>query len=289
MYPFVTTILCNGMEGGYRREGVTCINCGFSGHTSKNCNFPITSFGVICYKYVRDSLHFLLVQRKDSLCFTEFVRGKYDIKNIGYIKKLFSHMTSQEKHALRTHDFDVLWKNLWVNNTNNLKKEYNISKTRFTKLRNGYRIKSRNANEGILHIDMDYFVDNTPSIAEQEWEFPKGRRKLNESDAMCALREFEEETSISRRFVQFHEPNKQYEEIFIGKNRLRYRNVFYLANYMRSNLDDPLYDAENFDQIKEIKDVRWFTYDDVLSRIENNVEKAELFRRVFNMLMKHLP
>lgn len=273
---------------GYRRESVTCINCGYSGHTSKNCNFPITSFGVICYKYVNDTLHFLLVQRKDSLCFTEFVRGKYDIKNIGYLTKLFSHMTRAEKESLLVNDFDLLWKKLWVNNTNNLKKEYGISKARFAKLHNGYRIKSRNAAEGILHINMEHFVNNTPCISEQEWEFPKGRRKLNESDTMCALREFEEETSINRRFVQLHEPNKQYEEIFIGKNKLRYRNVFYLANYMRTNLNDTLFDSENFDQVKEIKDVRWFTYDDVMSRIKHNVEKAELFRRVFNMLMKQV-
>jgi len=271
----------------YGKKDITCINCGYTGHTSKNCNFPITSFGIILYRVNRNKLEFLMVQRKDTLCYTEFIRGKYDIKNIGYIKKLFSHMTPKEKQNILDNDFETVWKQLWVNNTNNLKKEHNVSKVKFNKLKEGYNIKSQNV---ISRVDMKYFAEESSHIEEQEWEFPKGRRKLNESDISCALREFEEETTLSRRNLIISDLNKQYEEIFIGKNKLRYRNVFYLATQSRStNLTNAaLFDSNNYDQIKEIKDVQWMDYEQVVSKISKQVEKLELFRRVHNQIKKHL-
>ena len=269
----------------YGKKDITCINCGYTGHTSKNCNFPITSFGIILYRANRAKLEFLMVQRKDTLCYTEFVRGKYDIKNVGYIKKLFSYMTPNEKATLLENDFETVWKQLWVNNTNNLKKEHNVSKLKFNRLKEGYNIKSQNV---ISRVDMQHFVNESSHIREQEWEFPKGRRKLNETDISCALREFEEETALSRRSLIISDINKQYEEIFIGKNKLRYRNVFYLATHSKSSLmgNAPLFDQNNYDQIKEIKDVQWMDYDQVVSKITNNVEKLELFRRVYNQIKK---
>lgn len=271
----------------YGKKDITCINCGYTGHTSKNCNFPITSFGIILYRVNGNKLEFLMVQRKDTLCYTEFVRGKYDIKNISYIKKLFSHMTPKEKHNILENDFETVWKQLWVNNTNNLKKEHNVSKLKFNKLKEGYNIKSQNV---ISHVDMKHFAEDSSHIEEQEWEFPKGRRKLNESDITCALREFEEETTLSRRNLIISDLNKQYEEIFIGKNKLRYRNVFYLATQPRSvhSTNAPLFDSSNYDQIKEIKDVQWMDYEQVVSKISKQVEKLELFRRVHNQIKKHL-
>jgi 8-oxo-dGTP pyrophosphatase MutT (NUDIX family) len=267
----------------YVKKDMICINCGYTGHTSKNCNFPITSFGIIAYHTHRNALRFLMVQRKDSLCYTEFIRGKYDVKNIGYISKLFTHMTVEEKQKLLRNEFDTVWQMLWVNNTNNLKKEFNISRTKYSKLKNGYKIKTR---DGIINVDMQYFVDTTRSIQEPEWEFPKGRRKLNESDVACAMREFEEETSIHRKFIRLNDNCKQYEEIFIGKNKQRYRNVFYLASYVRNNLDDVFFDKDNYDQIKEIKDVQWMTYDQVSDKISMQIEKFELFRRIHSQIRK---
>ena len=272
-------------EMDYGKKDITCINCGYTGHTSKNCNFPITSFGIILYRINRGVLEFLMVQRKDTLCYTEFVRGKYDIKNISYIKKLFSFMTFEEKQILLNNDFETVWKQLWVNNTNNLKKEHNISRGKYNKLKEGYNIKSQNV---ISRVDMAHFANNSTCIEEQEWEFPKGRRKLNESDVACALREFEEETTINRRSLVVSDLNKQYEEIFIGKNKLRYRNVFYLATQPKSSTTKTvLFDRNNYDQIKEIKDVQWMNYEEVSLKISKHVEKLELFRRVYNQIKKH--
>ena len=265
------------------KKDIVCINCGLNGHTSKNCNYPITSFGIILQKYVNNKIYYIMVQRKDSLCFTEFIRGKYDIKNIKYILKLISNMTLEEQNKLCQYDFDYLWSEMCVNNTNNMKKEFNVSKNKFNKLKTGYKIKS---NDEIIFIDLNYFISKNQYILESEWEFPKGRRKLHETDLHCALREFEEETNIRKSLVLIDDCNKQYEELFIGKNKLRYRNIFYLGTYIKENIFDIFYDKNNSDQIKEIQDVKWLEYHEVCTKIKDKIEKLELFKRLHQYVLK---
>jgi 8-oxo-dGTP pyrophosphatase MutT (NUDIX family) len=224
-----------------------------------------------------------MVQRKDSLCFTEFIRGKYDIKNIKYILKLISNMTVEEQNKICQYDFDYLWSEMWVNNTNNMKKEFNVSKNKFNKLKTGYKIK---CNDEIIFIDLNYFISKNQYILESEWEFPKGRRKLHETDLHCALREFEEETNIKKSLVLIDDCNKQYEELFIGKNKLRYRNIFYLGTYIKENIFDIFYDKNNSDQIKEIQDVKWLEFHEVCTKIKDKIEKLELFKRLHQYVLK---
>jgi ADP-ribose pyrophosphatase YjhB (NUDIX family) len=223
-----------------------------------------------------------MVQRKDSLCYTEFIRGKYDIKNIRYISKLLKNMTFEEQENIKNKSFDHLWNTMWVNNHNNMRKEYNNSMNKFKTLKNGYKIKTNNV---IVNISLDYLIHNT-YMEETEWEFPKGRRKINEKDIHCALREFEEESNVNKNLLLIEDNYKQYEEIFIGNNKLRYRNIFYLASYLKNNIYDQFYNSKNKDQIKEIKDVKWFEYDVICEKIKPKIEKLELFKRIHNQILK---
>tara|TARA_Y100000389_G_scaffold132791_1_gene130255 strand:- start:292 stop:1101 length:810 start_codon:yes stop_codon:yes gene_type:complete len=265
------------------KKNITCINCGFNGHTSKNCNFPITSFGIILYKRKSESIKYLLVQRKDSLCYTEIIRGKYDLKNVQYILKLFSNITQDEKESIFQSSFETLWEKMWVNNRNSMKREFTQSKIKFNKLKIGYFIRK---HDKILQINIKYLMDNTKNLPEREWEFPKGRRKLYESDLNCAIREFEEETAIHRNMVSLEPQFKQFEELFVGKNNFRYRNVFYIASYNRDNLNESFYSIQNQDQIKEIGDVRWFDYDGVCEKLVDKIEKLEIFQRIHCQIIK---
>jgi hypothetical protein len=40
-------------------------------------------------------INFLMIQRKDSLSFMEFIRGKYNTNDIVYIKNLIHSMTQR--------------------------------------------------------------------------------------------------------------------------------------------------------------------------------------------------
>jgi 8-oxo-dGTP pyrophosphatase MutT (NUDIX family) len=67
-------------------------------------------------------------------------------------------------------------------------------KDKFTTIKNGYFIKTRSDT---IFFNLDIAINHCKTyLTEQEWEFPKGRRKLGEKDFQCALREFNEETNI---------------------------------------------------------------------------------------------
>ncbi len=277
-------------------NNVICCNCGGVGHLYRHCNHPVTSFGCIVYRLKYDTDNnsiypeYLMVQRKDSLSFVEFMRGKYDLQNICYLLQLFSNMTEDERHRLETMDFDMLWSALWSSTgSKNFIKEYNISKERFNKLRNGYYIKT--ATSDLVFIDISYLIENTePLIDETEWGFPKGRRNFSEDDRRCALREFKEETGISNNNIRFIREVKPLEEVFSGSNKVRYKHVYYIAKYHSYNCKDDneeFYDPNNKHQAREIKSVRWFNYKEAQNKIrEYNVERKELLKRVNSIVMK---
>ena len=70
-----------------------CNNCGRNGHLFHSCKKPISSLGIICYTFHDNKLKFLLICRKDSLGYVDFLRGKYPIYNKLYIKNLLEEMT----------------------------------------------------------------------------------------------------------------------------------------------------------------------------------------------------
>lgn len=265
-------------------KDIKCINCGMIGHTSKYCNYPITSYGLICVKFEGNTKKYLMVQRKDSLSYTEFIRGKYTLENIDYLLELFSRMTELERLRICHYQFDDLWNSLWVDNNMKFNKDYNTSKTKFNTIQKGYTF--RRLNGDYIKISLIFIISKSISILyENEWEFPKGRRKINESDICCAFREFEEETGIPKHSVKMYDNNRQYECIYIGTNNVRYRNIYYLVELLH---DVPVcVDFKNRNQIKEVKDIQWFSQQQVLAKMHQDaIEKIELFNRINIMVGK---
>lgn len=291
----------------YRKKLVFCANCGGLGHIYKTCNHPIISYGIICYKPFYDKTtnsvypKYLMVQRKDSLCYVEFIRGKYDLKNKDYILKLFAHMTEEErKNIHNAPDFETLWNSMWCrginstneHNTKNFNKEFKEATEKFNMLSQGYSIITSD-NGTLTTINLDYILQNTKSIYnETEWGFPKGRRNINEDDIACAVREFREETGITMRNIRISRDIKPLEEIFTGSNKIRYKHVYYVGRYQPSKYDVSMqgvghYDPMNLYQNKEVKDVQWFSYQEAQDRIrECNIERKELFKRLNHIVIK---
>lgn len=272
---------------------IYCANCGGIGHIYKNCNHPVTSYGVICCR-VRKDKHtgvyipeYLMVQRKDSLSYVEFIRGKYSIEKKAYIMKLVSNMTAAERDALKMQPFDVLWRSLWqADDCKAYQREYSEARAKFEIIRKGYLL--RNDREE-LYFDLDFIINNTTcQLKEAEWGFPKGRRNINEHDFACALREFKEETGIHPKYIRMVRNQKPFEEVFSGTNKIRYKHIYYLAASLGKENDDlMLYDPHNKIQSREIKDVRWFPYDTAQGHIlDYNIERKELFRRVHHVILK---
>ena len=81
-----------------------CNNCGNYGHVYKTCRHPILSYGILLYYYDQGKIpKIIMVERKDSLSYIEFLRGKYkSVYNYDYIKLLLSRMTIKERECLKT-------------------------------------------------------------------------------------------------------------------------------------------------------------------------------------------
>jgi len=269
------------------RSNICCLNCGNFGHTTRICNFPITSYGLVCFKKTEDDIKYIMIQKKDTISYTEFIRGKYEVSNLNYLIMLFSHMTEEEKQQIMTLSFKELWNKLWINNFVDAKflKEYNKSQDKFCRLKYGFQFKRVDGT--LLFINIKYINDNSGNMLEQEWEFPKGRRKLHETDVDCSIREFREEVGL-REEILIHDNSKQFEEIFQGSNNIRYRNIYYIAEFL-GHSDSVKFDSNNGLQVKEVRDVKLFSYDEVLSNIEisENSEKKELFKRLHNIIKKN--
>ena len=58
-----------------------CNNCGKNGHLYHQCKVPITSFGVISFRFKEGELQYLMICRKNTLGYIDFMRGKYSINN----------------------------------------------------------------------------------------------------------------------------------------------------------------------------------------------------------------
>ena len=270
----------------YKKKTTMCANCGGYGHLYKSCNHPVISYGVICYKLVGSNPMFLMVQRKDSLSYVEFIRGKYNLENRTYIMKLAGNMTELERIRIIENDFDTLWKSMWCKGneeeTNkNFTKEYAEASEKFAMLKSGYILKTEVGD--MITFNIDYMMKNSLSMYDStEWGFPKGRRNINEDDTSCALREFKEETGVPIKSIRLMTDVKPLEEVFSGSNKIRYKHVYYLSRYI-SDYDTPR------GYCKEIKDVKWFTFDEMIDRIRPyNVERRELAKRVLNVVLKRM-
>lgn len=258
---------------GYIRPQ-TCRNCGINGHLYKDCIHPIISFGIICYRINNNKIEYLMIQRKDSLSFMEFIRGKYGINNEEYIEELINNMTENEKELISFGDFDKIWNYAWSQQNNNIKhtQEYIESKNKYNYIYNSNLIIN------LIKKEKSYKY-------EQEWGFPKGRRKLKESNIDCAIREFCEETRISKKDISILYNYNDFEEIFFGTNNILYKHVYYIGKIEKEvNLQ---IDSKCLEQSREIRALQWYDYNNVLKKIKSiNIERIELFKLVNRLIEK---
>lgn len=258
------------------RSDIQCSNCAQVGHSYKRCDEPQTSYGIICYqlpKALDDKLKLIVICRKNTIGYMEFLRGKYDVLNEEYIIELMNMMTQEERiRILEVYDFEKLRCILGMTreNTTNLN-EYSISNKKFNQLLENDRLKD------LINLSTTNWV--TP-----EWGLPKGRRNPRETPEMCAIREFYEETGLVKKDVLLHPNMKPLEELYRGINGINYRHIYYFAKYVSK--DDKLtVDPNNFTQIIEISDIKWINQGEISDTIRSyHVDKLAVVKKAFQIL-----
>ena len=236
-----------------------CNNCGKKGHIYKECKLPVTSCGNIIFRLDKDEPEVLMIQRKDSLCYIDFVRGKYDNNNLKYIQILIDKCSIYEKERLLKLEFRELWKDLWLLDEEFIENDdYIKSYNKFQSLKGGNNLNKMAIESFVNSSKTDY--------SESEWEFPKGRRNTNENDYECAKREFREESGYCDNDYDIINNICPFTEEFIGENRVRYKYIYYIGKLKNLELE-PKIDKNNFDQVTEIRNIKWVTKDESLDMI----------------------
>ena len=70
---------------------IFCNNCGKTGHAFHQCKHPITSIGVIAFRHGKQgNKEYLMIRRKDTLGFVDFMRGKYQVPNKLYLMNIIT-------------------------------------------------------------------------------------------------------------------------------------------------------------------------------------------------------
>ena len=295
----------------------TCLNCARVGHSTKQCQLPIISCGIIMFRRdlsKRNNEHFkraalckrneeffdleycpslsctsmdspcelryLLVRRKDSLNFVEFLRGKYSLNDTKFLYHMFNEMTISERDRLLTTGFSTLWRELWLNSAHSgPSSDFVNSENKFKTLRNGYT-----TTDGRF-ISLRSVLQATKSVYPvPEWGFPKGKRNRMESDLDCASREFFEETGCRKEEYEVINQLGFVSETFKGSNRVMYKHIYAVAKCAASDREFKL-DRNNTGMIAEIGDIGWFTCKEALRLFRPyDVEKRALIMKLENVL-----
>jgi 8-oxo-dGTP pyrophosphatase MutT (NUDIX family) len=286
-----------------------CSNCGGSGHTFRQCIEPVSSYGVLVFRWVgrsptwTQSTEFcknnrsptglvnivpevLMIQRKDSLGFMDIMRGKYKVTEPEYIKKQLRGMTERERERLLNDEFEDIWNDLWGSDAESSMRYAHdriVSKQKLAELRAGIENPSGDTYTLADLLRQEPSVYKTP-----EWGFPKGRRDACESDIDCAFRELFEETSISSDELWKVINVAPLIEQFYGSNDVHYRHSYYLAQYIGKR--DIHFDILNTEMAKEIGSMAWKPLDEAIILLRpENVEKRGILVQLAGILRNFLP
>jgi len=286
-----------------------CTNCGTSGHVFRQCVEPVSSYGVLVFRWVSRKNKWtqqtefcqgyktpngisnlipqvLMIQRKDSLGFMDIMRGKYRINEPEYISKQLRGMTPIERDRLLNDDFDSIWNDLWggdIETSQRYAHNRHLSKDKLMQLREG--VECSNGEK----FDLAKLLRQEPALYETpEWGFPKGRRDLYESDIKCAYRELEEETGILETDVWKAINVAPLIEQFYGSNNIHYRHTYYIAQYIGSSMI--CFDKNNDEMTREIGNIAWKNLDEALLLLRpENVEKRGILIQLANLLRNFSP
>ena len=295
-----------------------CTNCREGNHSYKQCPVPVTSWGIILVTYgdLKKPIHdkktdlcstdmidvqsrvlieskidrvmvsrayhkirFLMVSRKNSVGYVEFIRGRYRPEKIDQVIYLFMQMTQKEINMIsdslvNIDGFNLLWQEFWGDNANS---HYYINDRKLSNA--NYNILKTIGIDG-TELDLKYIVSNIKAKYDtDEWGFPKGRKNRFETDIQCALREFKEESGYTYEDINIINEIAPLIEEFDGTNGIRYRHIYYVAELISDKL--PKKNTKNF-QKNEIGNIQFMDIASALEYIrEYHIPKKIILQKLF--------
>jgi len=259
------------------KEEFYCSNCKKAGHLCRNCPNSIMSFGLIAFKVVNSDIQFLLIRRRNTISYIDFIRGHY---KDSMLLSMFDRMTNEELENLSTYSYDTLWNSLWLKDHRN--KE--TAQKRYAKVVAGFYIKDPFTTR---FIDLRVLIQESKRIyTTPEYGFPKGRKNKTENNIEAAEREFQEETGMKHRdYKLINLP--PIEERFIGIDQRKYTHIYYIAECHPDS--NPVLDVSSIEQTTEISWVGFLSYSEAMTLIRDyHKEKKDILTFVYNEVKSRL-
>ncbi len=226
------------------------------------------SYGVALCRFNLENSQYelLLVKKRCTYNFVEFVLGHYAKNNDIRLSYLFNGMTNAEKLAILSLDFGNIYYNVFLINPDSLHfddtttlpeylAKYKIYKHKFVET----FVKDKGAR-------LKRIINKSRNI-ETIWEVPKGRKNPQEKDLMCAIRETQEETGISL--------DKYKLLLDISPQKITHMdcNTTYINNLFIGVINNPHFVPKvlfgNRQQVSEVVNVAWMSLDQI-KNIDNN-------------------
>lgn len=269
------------------------------------------SYGLACCKYIEGKLHILMVKKKYTYAFFEFVFCKYPKFDKIKLEKLFNSMTYQEKTDILEMDFDKLWRKIVINvpdDPRSLSKKSKLKRVigkpigvdildndvnNLTTKEKEYQIYSSKKQRFLELIDdggrkLKELIHQSKS-ADPIWEIPKGRPEPNEKPADTAMREFNEETfgTIDNYRILYD----------LNPVKINYviMDCLYTNEYFIALADEewiPHFEYNCYENNREVEELRWITFDEIkyLNRGQHTYKRMiNLFSSVSKLVKKHKP
>jgi len=195
-----------------------------------------------CRRGPGGAIEVLLVSKRYTYAFFEFVNGKYNPHDDGALSAMFSAMTLDEKIDILSFNFQQLWYHVWLSGGDGPRK------ATFAMLR--ARFNDSFAADGGARLRR--LIQHTDS-RERIWEIPKGKKKFAEEYPIdCAIREFYEETGVPKSAYRLM--GGTFRQV-IRENGRVYDTTYFIAFTTRSI--KPKVSLNNNQQICEVYNVRW--------------------------------
>ena len=235
---------------------------------SKSKKQLIKSYGIILFKIVNGKPKYLMVCRKSTYYFVDYILGKYNEKNREYLKFMIQNMTISERRKITVQTYEQLWNNLYYNERTPSGNFFDYVKKKFECNKDTFNILNSTINA----------LYKFP-----EWGFAKGRQEFNEDPLDTACRELLEETSISKESYNILTDILPFEETYIGTNGIQYRNIFFIANAKLNCM--PYLDKKNKGQCREIGYISFFNFETAITKFrKHEYSKKCLLEKVHNII-----
>ena len=238
--------------------------------THKNRKNIKRSVGIACCRMYKGKPQVLVVQKRYSYAYCNFIHGQYNIANNNNLRRMINGMTVEEKLDILTFDFEKIWYRIWLNSTK--LPVYYTAKAKFERLiaaDNGEKIKK--------------MIDHSSSTTLL-WEIPKGRKSRSETDISAAVREFEEETNIPKPMYKLY-PFAKIKYQFTDDNTT-YAIQYHIA-ITKKNIT-PAISFNSKEQVKEISAIKWMSIEEIRFVDDKKKHLEQVATQIFKYVKKRI-